>query len=218
MPQTGTSLDSSGSPNSSENLASEPLGVALPQQTRLAGFWAAAFRSFRHRNYRLYFFGQLVSLTGTWMQTTALMWLAFELTHQSKWPAIITAAGCIPTFLLGAWGGTLADRWPKRTLLLLTQSGLLILALVLAGLVILGAATPTELLIIALANGLVQMVDFSPRLTFVMDMVGRDDLMNAVGLNSMLFNVTRAIGPAVAGLLLVGLGPGLCFLLNALSY
>jgi predicted MFS family arabinose efflux permease len=152
------------------------------------------------------------------MQTTALMWLAYELTHQSKWPAIIAAAGWIPTFVLGAWGGTLADRWPKRTLLLLTQSALLILALVLAGLVILGAATPSELLMIALANGLVQVVDFPARLTFVMDMVGRDDLMNAVGLNSMLFNVTRAIGPAIAGWLLVGLWPGLCFLLNALSY
>jgi MFS family permease len=218
MPQTGTSLGPSASSNPSENLASEPSGGALSSQWRLAGLWAAAFRSFRHRNYRLYFFGQLVSLTGTWMQTTALMWLAFELTHESKWPAIITAAGWIPTFLLGAWGGTLADRWPKRTLLLLTQSALLVLALILAGLVFQGAAKPSTLLIIAIGNGLVQVVDFPARLTLVMDMVGRGDLMNAVGLNSMLFNVTRAIGPALAGWLLVGLGPAMCFFINALSY
>jgi MFS family permease len=177
-----------------------------------------AFRSLRHRNYRLYFFGQLVSLTGTWMQTAALMWLAFEVTHQSKWPALLTAAGWIPTFLLGAWGGTLADRRPKRTLLLMSQSALMILALVLAGLVFSGVVTRWYLLVIALANGLVQVVDFPARLTIVMDMVGRDDLINAVGLNSMLFNVTRAIGPAVAGWLLITLGPGLCFLINGLSY
>jgi MFS family permease len=218
MSPSGTSAGVPASSNPARDVSLGPSGVAVPPQGGGLGLLATPFRSLRHRNYRLYFFGQLVSLTGTWMQTTALMWLAYELTHQSKWPAIITAAGWIPTFLLGAWGGSLADRWPKRTLLLLTQSALLILALVLAGLVILGAATPSELLVIALANGLVQVVDFPARLTFVMDMVGREDLMNAVGLNSMLFNVTRAIGPAVAGWLLVGLGPGLCFLLNSLSY
>src|SRR5439155_3381906 len=145
---------------------------------------AASFRSLRHRNYRLYFIGQLISLTGTWMQTTALTWLAYDLTHQSKWPALISAAQMLPTLFLGVWGGLLADRWPKRSLILLTQFLFLVLAVALAILVVAGAVQPWQLLLIALGNGLVQAIDLPARLAFVMDMVGRDDLMNAVALNS----------------------------------
>src|SRR5437870_3695466 len=103
---------------------------------------AATFRSLRHRNYRLYFFGQLISLVGTWMQTTALNWLAFDLTGESKWPAWISAAQIVPTFFFGLWGGTLADRWPKRSLIIATQSGFLLLALLLAGLTFGNIVTP----------------------------------------------------------------------------
>jgi MFS family permease len=183
---------------------------------------AAAFRSLRHRNYRLYFIGQIVSLTGTWLQTTALMWLSFELTHQSLWPALVAASQVLPTFFFGAWGGALADHVPKRSLLLVTQSILLALALLLAGLALGGTLDarvgPWLLLLIMLGNGAVQAVDFPARLSFVMDMVGRDDLMNAVALNALLFNVARAVGPALAGVLLIWLSPGLCFLLNGLSF
>src|SRR5438552_3319661 len=93
---------------------------------------AVTFRWLRHRNYRLYFFGQIVSLTGTWMQNAALVWLAYRLTGESKWAALVTAAQILPTFFFGAWGGALADRWPKRSLIFVTQSAFLVLALLLA--------------------------------------------------------------------------------------
>src|SRR5207247_6238167 len=178
----------------------------------------STFRSLRHRNYRLYFFGQLVSLVGTWMQTTALSWLAFEISGESKWPAFITAAQILPTFLLGPWGGALADRWPKRPLIFWMQTAFLILALVLAWLVLGGAAQPWQLLIVTAATGLVTAIDLPARLSFVMDMVGREDLANAVALNSLLFNSARALGPMRAGWCIIKVGAGECFLANAVSY
>jgi MFS family permease len=180
--------------------------------------FGATFRSLRHRNYRLYFFGQLISLTGSWMQTPALAWLAYEATGKSAWPAWIAASQFLPTFLLGAWAGGLADRWSKRALLFGTQTALLILAVVLAALVYFGMVSPWVLLTVTAATGLVQAVDLPARLAFVTDMVSRDDVMNAVALNSLLFNVARAIGPALAGILLVTYGPWPCFLANGLSY
>src|SRR5207249_3845212 len=119
------------------------------------------------------------------------MWLTYELTSQYKWVALVSAAQILPTFLLGAWGGALADRWPKRTLILVTQAAYTVLALLLAGLVFAGAVEPWQLLVISVLNGVVQAVDLPARLAFVMDMVGRDDLINAVALNSVLFNVAR---------------------------
>jgi MFS family permease len=176
------------------------------------------FRALRHRNYRLYFTGQAISLTGSWLQTAALTWLAYDLTGRSRWPALVAAGGVLPTFLLGAWGGGLADRWPKRRLIFACQAALLVLALVLAGVVACGAAAPWNLLLISFLCGLVNAVDLPARLAFVIEMVGRDDLVNAVGLNSMLFNSARVIGPAISAVLLPVLGPALCFLLNGLSF
>ncbi|MBY0527630.1 MAG: MFS transporter [Gemmataceae bacterium] len=190
----------------------------VPSALRRSFGPAVTFRSLRHRNYRLYFFGQIVSLTGSWMQTTALMWLAYDLTHQSKWPALISAAQITPTFLFGAWGGILADRVPKRSLILCTQSALLFLAALLAALVWLDWATRWELLAITALAGAVLAIDLPARLAFVVDMVGRDDLMNAVALNSVLFNVARVLGPMAAIGMLFWLGPAACFLTNALSY
>jgi MFS family permease len=178
---------------------------------------AATFRSLRHRNYRLYFFGQLVSLTGTWLQTTALMALAFKLTHQSRWPAWISAAQILPTFLLGVVGGSLADRWPKRRLIMATQFCLLVLALLLM-FVAVDNPVPWQLLAVTVAAGVVQALDVPARMAFVMDMVGRDDLINAVALNSVLFNLARVLGPLIGVSLLVWMGPAFCFFVNALSY
>jgi MFS family permease len=178
----------------------------------------ATFRSLRHRNYRLYFFGQLVSLTGTWMQTAALAWLAYVLEHKSKWPALVSTAQILPTFFFGIWGGVLADLWPKRSVIFVTQSAFLLLAVLLAGLTFAGVVTPWQLVAISAAGGLVQAMDLPARLAFVMDMAGREDLMNAVALNSLLFNVARALGPAAGGLLMRWLKPETCFLANALSY
>jgi MFS family permease len=188
-----------------------PLAATLP-------WWALPFSALRHRNYRLYFLGQLVSVVGSWVQTTALMWLAYQMTRQSQWPALIATAQILPTFFLGAWGGALADRVSKRALILGTQASLLVLALLLGVLVLTGHVTPWHLLVISLAAGVVNALDLPARLSFVMDMVGREDVVNAVALNSLLFNAARVVGPAVGGLMLTRLGPGHCFLINGLSF
>src|SRR5580698_8252835 len=176
------------------------------------------FRSLRHRNYRLYFIGQMVSLVGSWMQTTALMWLAYELTHESKWPAFLMVAMIGPTLLLGAWAGSLADRCHKHSLIIRTQIGFLCSASLLATLVFTHQINIWIMLALMCGHGIIQAIDLPSRLAFVPDLVEREDLINTVALNSVQFNVARAIGPAVAGLLLDTVGPGMCFLINALSY
>jgi MFS family permease len=195
----------------------EPFDEIAPASSSARSKLATTFRSLRHRNYRLYFLGQLVSLMGTWMQNTAVTWLAFEITKSSTWPAWISAAQVLPTLVLGAWGGILADRWPKRSLIVVTQTAFMFLALVLAVLVFAKAITPWQLLLLSIAAGIVQAIDLPARLAFVIDLAGREDLMTAVALNSLLFNVARALGPAAGGLLL-GWKPWTCFLANALSY
>lgn len=177
-----------------------------------------SLRALRQRNYRLYFFGQLVSMTGSWMQTTALAWVIYQMTHQSRWPAHIATAQILPTFLLGAWGGSLADRWPKRELIFVTQAAALVQALLLFALVGAGVHEPWLLVAVTGLGGLIQAVDFPARLAFVLDLTTREDLMNAVALNSAVFNVARVIGPALGGLSLYFVGPEMCFLLNAASY
>jgi MFS family permease len=184
------------------------------------------FRALRHRNYRLYFCGQFVSVTGSWAQSAALMWLAYQLTHENRWPALVGAMQVLPTSVLGAWGGSLADRQPKRALIFLTQSALLLLAMFLGVLVLVGQITPWHLLAVATAAGIVGAIDLPARLAFVIDMVGREDLPNAIALNSMLFNLARMLGPIVSGYLLTKVGQastgqiaaGVCFLLNGLSF
>jgi predicted MFS family arabinose efflux permease len=160
----------------------------------------------------------LISLTGSWLQLAALTWLAYALTGTSRWPALVGAAQVLPTFLLGGWGGSLADRWSKRWLIFACQAGLLLLALALAGGIALGVATPGFLLGAACVIGVVNAIDLPARLSFVIDMVGRDDLANAIALNSLLFNTARAVGPALGGVLLPWLGPAPCFLFNGLSF
>ncbi len=215
-PDGTTAANSEGTPPGPDLPAKEssPPAPAARTYTGLA----TTFRSLRHRNYRLYFFGQMVSLTGTWMQNAALVWLAFRLTGESKWAALVNAAQILPTFFFGAWGGALADRWPKRSLIFVTQSAFLVLALLLAGLTLADVITPWQLLLVTAASGLVQAMDLPARLAFVMDMAGREDLMNAVALNSLLFNVARVVGPAISGFLMSWLAPEACFFANALSY
>jgi MFS family permease len=184
-----------------------------------SGAWLAdTFRALRHRNYLLYFVGQFVSITGSWLQTTALMWLAYEKTGHSSWPAAITAAQVLPTFVLGVWGGSLADRWPKRTLIFVTQAVQLVLAVLLAGLVFLDLDSVEVLFAVALASGVVNGIDLPARMAFVVEMVGKEDLLNAVALNSLLFNAARVIGPAVGASLLHVVGAGTCFLANGVSF
>ncbi len=190
-----------------------PSPAIAPRRWRIG-----TFRALRHRNYRLYFTGQLISLTGSWVQATALAWLAYEMTGTSKWTGFVMAAQLLPALVLGAWGGSLADRFAKRSIIFVAQSILLVLAVVLAGLVVAGRATVWDLLAVALANGIVGAVDLPARLAFVIDMVGRDDLVNAVALNSLMFNAARAVGPMIGGVALRLFGPAHCFMLNAFSF
>ena len=166
-------------------------------------------------------------MTGSWAQSAALTWLAYELTHESIWPSLVGAMQVLPTFVLGVWSGSLADRWPKRPLIFLAQAILLLLAVLLGVLVLSGRVTsPWPLLAVAIAAGIVNAIDLPARLAFVIDMVGRDDLPNAIALNSLLFNTARAVGPAVSAVMfyLAGRGEtgqtaaGVCFLLNGLSF
>jgi MFS family permease len=175
------------------------------------------FRSLRVRNYRLYAGGQLVSLTGTWMQRVAQDWLVLELTNSGTALGIVTALQFLPSLLFGLWGGLLADRYDKRKLLLATQSGLALVALILGVLDVTGIVQYWQVLVLALALGLVSAIDSPVRQSFVVEMVGPDDLTNAVGLNSTIFNSARILGPAVAGVMITAIGTGWAFVANGIS-
>ncbi len=178
----------------------------------------ATFGSLGVRNYRLFFLGQLVSVVGTWMQSIAQMWLVLRLTGSGLDLGLTTALQFLPTLLFASWGGLLADRSDKRRLLLLTQSAAGAVALVLAGLTLSGVVQVWMVYALALALGCVTAVDNPTRQSFVTEMVGRDQVANAVSLNSAVFTSARMVGPAVAGVLIAFVGTGWCFLYNGLSY
>jgi len=172
----------------------------------------------RHRNYRLYTIGQGVSLTGTWLQNAAQAWLVLQLSHSAAALGVLGFWTFGPYVALGIFGGVISDRFDRRLALIGTQSASLILAAALAALTWTGSITVWQLDLFAGLGGLVQVVDSPARISFVSQMVGRKDLPNAVALNSALFNVTRIVGPAIAGALLAAGGARLCFGLNALSF
>ena len=175
-------------------------------------------RALRHRNYRLLFFGQLVSLCGVWMQITAQGWLILRLTNSPLWLGLIAAAQSLPVLLLSLHAGALADKAPKRTLLLITQSVAMISALALALLLYSGQIQVWHVLLAALIGGIVAAVDNPARQAFTIELVGREDLMNAIALDSMVFNGSRIIGPATAGALVAAIGEAPAFLFNGLSF
>ncbi len=178
------------------------------------------FRSLRVRNYRYFAAGQIVSNTGTWMQRVAQDWLVLELAGRNGGTAlgITTGLQFLPLLLFGLWGGVIADRYPKRRVLMITQVAMGVLALVLGLLTIAGAARVWHVYVLAFALGLATVVDNPTRQSFVVEMVGKRDLPNAIALNSASFNGARMLGPAVAGLLIAWLGTGPVFLVNAASY
>ncbi len=176
------------------------------------------FTALYHRNYRLYFSGQLISLTGTWMQNVAQSWLVYQLTGSPLYLGIVSFSSSVPTLVLSLWAGVIIDRVPKRTLLLLTQTAEMLLAFILAADVFLGWVQAWHIVILALLLGAVTSFDAPARQAFVVEMVGRDDLMNAIALNSAIFNTGRVVGPTLAGITLALVGPAWCFLLNGLSF
>ncbi|MCX6136460.1 MAG: MFS transporter [Ignavibacteriales bacterium] len=178
----------------------------------------AMFRSLRHRNYRLFFAGQLFSLTGTWIQMVAQSWLVYDLTHSAIWLGIVGFLGSIPTLFFAMPGGAVADRFEKKKVLVVTQSVAAIQALGLAALIGMDLVTPLMVGLFALLLGIVNAFDAPSRLSFVGEMVGKEDLANGVALNSALFNSARMIGPAIGGVLIAAYGVGWCFFLNGISF
>jgi MFS family permease len=185
---------------------------------RLREVMTRTFSSLRVRNYRYYFFGQSLSMIGTWMQSITQSWLVFAITRSGPQVGLIVAVQTLPVLVLGPVGGTLADRFGKYRILFWTQAFAGVQALVLAVLDLSGNLQLWELYLMAGALGMINAVDNPTRQTFVVEMVGRDELANAVTLNSVMVNAARAIGPAVAGILIASVGSGWCFLVNAVSF
>lgn len=176
-------------------------------------------RSLRYRNFQLYVAGQSISLTGTWLQRIATLWLAYRLTHSAFLLGVVGFAGQIPTFILSPFGGVLADRWNRHRTLLVTQVLALAQAGVLAALVLTGGIDIWHLVALSIVLGTINALDIPVRQAFIVRMIDRkEDLHNAIALNSSMVNAARMIGPSLAGILIAAIGEGGCFLVNALSY
>jgi MFS family permease len=180
--------------------------------------WPEGLRSLRRRNFRLFFFGQLISLIGSWMQTTAQQWLVYRLTGSELSLGVVTFASFLPVLLLSLGMGVLVDRFERRRLLLLTQSWFLLQAAALALLTALGVIQYSHVLLLALFAGIGNALDMPARQSFYVDLVERDEMLNAIALNSSVFNGARVIGPAIGGLVVAAMGEAPAFGLNAISF
>jgi MFS family permease len=178
----------------------------------------STLRALRHRNFQLFFSGQLISLIGTWMQTTAQAWLVYRITGSSLKLGAVGFASQFPVFLVAPLGGIVADRFNRRKVVIGTQIASMVLALVLAFLTLTGRVQVWHIFVLAASLGVVNAFDIPGRQAFLVDMVGKEDLMNAIALNSSMFNGARIIGPAIAGILVAKIGEGWCFFGNGLSY
>ena len=177
-----------------------------------------SFNSLEVRNYRRYFAGQLISLSGTWMQTVAAIWVILTLTDSGVAVGLTTALQFLPMLLIGAWGGLLADRIPKRRLLIATQALMMVPAIGLFAVTVTGVVTPWMVYLAVFAFGSLNAIDNPTRQSFVIEMVGPDRVVNAVSLNSVIVQAARIIGPAIAGLMIATVGVVPCFGLNALTF
>jgi MFS family permease len=172
----------------------------------------------RHRNYRLFFGGQFVSQVGTWMQSVAQSWLVYRLTGSTALLGLVAFCGQFPVFLLGPVGGVVADRTSRHRVIIATQVTMMLLAFVLAALTLTGTVRVGHVIALAVALGVANAFDLPTRQAFVVEMVGREDLLNAIALNSSLINGARIIGPALAGVTIAALGEGWCFFANGVSF
>ena len=176
------------------------------------------FSALRHSNFRWYFGGQLISISGSWMQVLAQGWLVFELTHSELALGIVAGAAGIPSIFLSPFAGVVVDRFSRRTLLLLTQTLQMILAFILAALVFANTVQVWHIVLLALLLGLTKIVDAPARQAFIKDMVGPEDMSSGITLNSIMVNGGRVVGPALAGVLLASLGAGWCFFVNGVTF
>jgi len=187
--------------------------------TNSTGRFKVVFRSLKYRNYRLFFSGQSVSLIGTWMQRIAMPWLVYHMTGSALLLGVVGFAGQIPTLIISPVAGVFTDRWPRYRVLLITQIVSLIQAAVLAWLCLTGTIQIWEIVVLSVILGCTNAFDVPSRHSFVIDMVeNKEDLGNAIALNSLMFNGARLIGPSIAGVMLASTSEGVCFLLNAISY
>ena len=178
----------------------------------------AMFRALKHRNYQYFFTGQLLSLIGTWMQSVAQAWLVYRLTGSTVLLGLISFSGQIPVFLLAPIGGAIADKYNRQRILQITQATAMILATLLTILTLTGMIEVWHIFVLSALLGLTNAFDIPTRQAFIVDIVRREDLTNAIALNSSMFNGARIVGPAVAGLLVASVGEGWCFGINAVSY
>jgi MFS family permease len=203
---------------------SAPTPVDVPSEAAPApgaagqGRVGGTFRALKHRNFQLFFGGQIISLVGTWMQTVAEAWLIYRLTGSSVLLGLLGFVGQIPIFLLSPLAGLAADRWPRRRVVIATQASSMLLAFTLAALTLTGRIRVWEIIALATLLGTVNAFDVPARQSFLIEMVGRENLLNAIALNSSMFNGARVAGPAIAGILVALVGEGWCFLLNGVSY
>jgi MFS family permease len=195
---------------------SEAASSRAPAQT--ATFWGRTFAALRYPNYRLWFLGQLVSLVGTWMQITAQGFLVFELTHSTAYLGYVGFAAGIPSWLFMLYGGVIADRVARRKLLVITQSTMMVLAFILAALAFTGLVQPWQIVLLALFLGAANAFDAPARQAFVFELVDRQDVTNAIALNSSMFNLATVVGPTIAGLTYAIFGAAWCFTLNGVSF
>jgi len=213
-------MESSKEPNvPNEKIAAEevPESAERAASSRKLN-WQAAGRALRHRNFQLFFGGQLISLIGTWMQTVAQSWLVYRLTGSGLKLGAVGFASQIPVFLFAPLGGIVADRTNRQHVVIATQTASMLLAFVLAALTLLHTVKVWHVFVLAALLGVVNAFDIPGRQSFLVDMVGKEDLMNAIALNSSMFNGARVIGPAIAGVLVARLGEGWCFFANGVSY
>ena len=202
---------------SSVTVEHTPEPLAAPRPMRRPGV-KETFASFGHRNYRLWFIGQSASLVGTWMQLTAQGFLVFQLTHSPAFLGYVGFSSGIPIWLFTLFGGMISDRVPRRNLLLMTQTTMMVLAFILATLTFLGLIQPWHIFLLAFGLGIANAFDTPARQAFVVELVGHEDLGNAIALNSTMINLATATGPAIAGVVYAVLGPGWCFTVNGMSF
>ncbi|MGE0824640.1 MAG: MFS transporter [Candidatus Binatia bacterium] len=190
-----------------------------PGQQPQAGGWLFMIRALRHRNFRLYFIGQSISLVGTWMTRIATSWLVYRLTGSALLLGIVGFAGQIPSFLLGPIAGVFVDRWDRHRLLVVTQALAMVQSLTLAVLTLPARITVREVLLLSVVQGVINAFDMPARQTFMVELVEKqDDLANAIAMNSSMVNVARLLGPSLGGVLIAAVGEGWCFLLDGISY
>jgi MFS family permease len=195
----------------------EAASLWVPGQP-LPSVWRRTFAALQYPNYRRWFAGQLVSLVGTWMQTTAQGFLVFQLTHSTAYLGYVGFAAGVPSWLFMLYGGVIADRVARRNLMVITQSTMMLLAFILATLTFSHLVQPWHVVLLALALGTTNAFDAPSRQAFVLELVERRDITNAIALNSGLFNLATVVGPTVAGLTYAAFGAAWCFLLNGVSF